>query len=703
MLPGQQGGGGQDGALLAPHHALEGGPQGHLGLADPHVPAQQPVHGPGVLHIVFDLGGGGQLVLGLVVFKAGLKVLLPLPVGREGEALGLLAPGVQLDQLLGHLLGGLFDPGAGALPLGPAQLGQLDLVLVAGGRVAAEQVQLGDRHIQHVRPGILDLQVIFGRALDFQPLDAGVHADAVALVDDVVAGLDVGQAGQGVLVLFALFGFGLVPLADAVAAAGQDGAAGKGQGAPGVQVAGQHLHQAGRGPDVPAHADGVALVGQVAGEGGGPFGGAGIEGDGVPLFDQGVKVLQQAAQFSVPAGGDVGLGVDEVLELELVHPPQEVLAQEGGVLLRGCGQAGHGLVEHVQAGAEQPFFQQAGQLLAAAVLGGLLGVPDAAHLVQDEQGGVHMVQQGGGLGVADAVVFVHGLGHLAGVQLGQLGGHGLFEGGAVLAAGLFDGGPQGPGRLLAAAEQDLAGRGEVDLLQRGVPPLAHQVEGGDGVDLLVPEFQPGRGGHVGGVNVYDVAPDAELAGPLHLAAADVPRREQLPDQRVPGKLHPRFEGQGVGHELGPGDGVLQQGFHRDADGFQPAARQRAQHRQAAVFVFAAGAFHRAEHEVPRGKDVGCHPQRFEVVGKVGGLGLAGGHDAEGAAQVAGQQGIDQGPPGGGQAEQRSRARRGQAGGDLLVFGGLFEQGLIHGVFTSQSMGPDVTGCICFALRTACRP
>ena len=273
----------------------------------------------------------------------------------------------------------------------------------------------------------------------------------------------------------------------------------------------------------------------------------------------------------------------------------------------------------------------------------------------------------------------------------------------MLAAGLFDGGPQGPGRLLAAAEQDLAGRGEVDLLQRGVPPLAHQVEGGDGVNLLIPEFQPGRGGHVGGVNVHDVAPDAELAGPLHLAAADISRREQLPDQRVPGKLHPRFEGQGVGHELGPGDGVLQQGFHRDADGFQPPARQRAQHRQAAVFVFAAGAFHRAEHEVPRGKDIGRHPQRFEVVGKVGGLGLAGGHDAEGAAQVAGQQGIDQGPPGGGQAEQRSRARRGQAGGDLLVFGGLFEQGLIHGVFTSQSMGPDVTGCICFALRTVCRP
>ena len=347
MLPGQQGGGGQDGALFAPHHALEGGPQGHLGLADPHVPAEQPVHGPGVLHVVFDLGGGGQLVLGLVVLKTGLEVLLPLAVRGESEAPGLLAAGVELDQLLGHLLGGFFDPGAGALPLGAAQLGQADLVLVAGGRVAAEQVQLGDRHIQHVRAGILDLEVILGGALDLQPLDAGVHADAVALVDHIVPRLDVGQAGQGVLVLFALFGGGPGGFVHAVAAAGQDGAAGKGQGAAGVQVARQHLHQPRRGPDVPAHADGVALVGQVPGEGGRALGGAGIEGDGIPLLDQGVQVLQQAAQLPVPAGGDVGLGVDEVLELELVHPPQKVFAQEGGVFPGGRGQVGHGQVQHV--------------------------------------------------------------------------------------------------------------------------------------------------------------------------------------------------------------------------------------------------------------------------------------------------------------------------------------------------------------------
>ena len=51
VLPGQDGGGHQQRALLAVGDALEGGPQGHLGLAEAHVAAQQPVHGDRPLHV----------------------------------------------------------------------------------------------------------------------------------------------------------------------------------------------------------------------------------------------------------------------------------------------------------------------------------------------------------------------------------------------------------------------------------------------------------------------------------------------------------------------------------------------------------------------------------------------------------------------------------------------------------------------------
>ena len=87
VLPGQDGGGHQNGALLAVGDALEGRPQGHLGLAEAHVAAQQPVHGGLALHVVLDLLDAPQLVLGLVILKVGFKVPLPLPVRGEGEAL----------------------------------------------------------------------------------------------------------------------------------------------------------------------------------------------------------------------------------------------------------------------------------------------------------------------------------------------------------------------------------------------------------------------------------------------------------------------------------------------------------------------------------------------------------------------------------------------------------------------------------------
>ena len=62
MLPRQNGGGGQDGTLLAAHHAFERGAQGNLSLAHADIAAQQAVHRPGLLHIMFDLRRAGKLV-----------------------------------------------------------------------------------------------------------------------------------------------------------------------------------------------------------------------------------------------------------------------------------------------------------------------------------------------------------------------------------------------------------------------------------------------------------------------------------------------------------------------------------------------------------------------------------------------------------------------------------------------------------------
>ena len=240
MLPRQNGGGGQNGALFAAHHAFEGGAQRHLGLAHAHIAAEQPIHGPLVFHVGFDLVGGGELVGGLLIGKALLKISLPGVIRREGIALGLTAAGVQFNEFFGHLFGGRLDPFAGAGPVRAAQLVQLDLVAVAGGGVTGEQVQLGDRNVQHILAGVLDAQAVFGDALHRDALDARVPTDAVVLVDHQIAGGQLAQAGIGVLSLFATLDHAAFP----VGAGGDERETGKGDAASGGEMPRQHLHLA---------------------------------------------------------------------------------------------------------------------------------------------------------------------------------------------------------------------------------------------------------------------------------------------------------------------------------------------------------------------------------------------------------------------------------------------------------------------------
>ncbi len=83
VLGGQQGGGDQDGHLLAVLDGLEGGPDGHLGLAEADVAADQAVHGGVRLHVRLDVLDGLELVGRLVVGERLLHLVLPRRVRRR--------------------------------------------------------------------------------------------------------------------------------------------------------------------------------------------------------------------------------------------------------------------------------------------------------------------------------------------------------------------------------------------------------------------------------------------------------------------------------------------------------------------------------------------------------------------------------------------------------------------------------------------
>ena len=62
VLIGQHRRGHENGHLLAVDGGLEGGPDGHLGLAEADVAADQAVHGLGALHVGLDVLRGLELV-----------------------------------------------------------------------------------------------------------------------------------------------------------------------------------------------------------------------------------------------------------------------------------------------------------------------------------------------------------------------------------------------------------------------------------------------------------------------------------------------------------------------------------------------------------------------------------------------------------------------------------------------------------------
>ncbi len=135
--------------LLAVGRGLERRTYGHLGLAEAHVAAHEAVHRLLRLHVPLDRGRGGLLVGRILPGERRLQLLLQVAVGREGEALRGLAPGVERDQLARDVLHGLLGRGFQLLPGPRAELVDLGRLAVARA-VARDAVQRVDADEEHV-------------------------------------------------------------------------------------------------------------------------------------------------------------------------------------------------------------------------------------------------------------------------------------------------------------------------------------------------------------------------------------------------------------------------------------------------------------------------------------------------------------------------------------------------------------------------
>ena len=179
--------------LLAVAGGLDRGAQRDLGLAVADVAADQAVHRPLGLHVGDHVLDRVALVGRLAVREARLEVAQLLGELRERVAAAALALGVEVEQLAGQLLGGAAGARLDLVPARAAELGERRRAAV-GAEVAADLRQLVDRHEDLVVALELEVQVVAGDAGDGLGVEPGEASDAVVLVDDVVAGAQVGEA-----------------------------------------------------------------------------------------------------------------------------------------------------------------------------------------------------------------------------------------------------------------------------------------------------------------------------------------------------------------------------------------------------------------------------------------------------------------------------------------------------------------------------
>ncbi len=156
----------QHGDLLAVLDRLERRPHRDLGLAVADVAADEPVHRDDPPHVGLDLVDRAQLVGRLLEREGVLELALPRGVGPEGEALGGLPGGVQLDQLGGDLAHGL---AGAALALGPVGAAEPVEAGLLAADVAGDLVERVGRHEQPVGRAaalggaVLEHEVLAGR------------------------------------------------------------------------------------------------------------------------------------------------------------------------------------------------------------------------------------------------------------------------------------------------------------------------------------------------------------------------------------------------------------------------------------------------------------------------------------------------------------------------------------------------------------
>ncbi len=175
-----------DGDLLAVERDRERRPQRHLGLAEPDVAADQPVHRPAAFEVLQRGIDRAELVFGLFIGEARAEFVIGMRLHRHLRRFMQMPLGGDLDQLAGDLADPVLQLGLARLPAAAAKPVELDMGVV--GAIARQQLDIFDRQEQLGLGGVMQLETIVRRAGDVERLQPDKAANAMLDMDHEIAG-----------------------------------------------------------------------------------------------------------------------------------------------------------------------------------------------------------------------------------------------------------------------------------------------------------------------------------------------------------------------------------------------------------------------------------------------------------------------------------------------------------------------------------
>jgi hypothetical protein len=192
MLVSQQGCGDEHRHLAIIFYGLEGCSHSHFRFSIPDVAADQAVHWLSGLHVVRNVFDRFELIRRFFVLKRSLELVVHRAVESIGMACHKLAVGIEVNQLVGHLLDVFLHARGRFGPTGAAQTFKARRMALRSA-IPLHMVEPLQRDVQRVAAGEFQDQIIAVEVLHREAFEALIFGDAMLDMDDIVAHVEIFQ------------------------------------------------------------------------------------------------------------------------------------------------------------------------------------------------------------------------------------------------------------------------------------------------------------------------------------------------------------------------------------------------------------------------------------------------------------------------------------------------------------------------------